>query len=773
MIKTVIKRNGDKEAFNPDKLNKWAIWATKDIQSGLVNWSEIVINTISKLPEEVTTTELQTALINACLDKETWSYSLMAGKLYATQIQKDIYNDKKLPSIKKVHQNLIKAGIMIDLGYSDDEYAELNKYIDHNRDLTYPHFALELTRQKYTLKNVVTKQEYETLQYSCMRMAMEVAKYANEKTNGKIDKIEFAKKFYDYTSKRKINVPTPYWTNIGTKLRGFASCCLVEAGDSADSLDAGKLIAGKMTQQSAGLGLHWVTRSINDPVRGGAISHLGKLPCYNAVSEVMKEFTQQGRGGAATMFYSAFDPEVVTIQALKNPMTPLSKQNRKLDYAILYNQFFIDAVKNDEMINLYSYADSPELYDAMSDKDQSKYGKIYNSLVKKGVKPKATIRTQDILANVLTESFETGRHYEVNLTNVNTHTPFNDSIRQSNLCNEINLPTKKFNKVEDLYKEEETSGEVAICNIAGIVYPNIDSDEELEIAAELVLWLIDFGVNESYYKLPNIGYTAKKRLSAGVGIVGLAEEMAKKGYSFQTRTGLEYIHSLSEKHYYFLLKASLKLSKLLGVAEWMHKTKWPQGWLPIDTYNKNVDDLVKPKYNYDWESLRKEIIENGGIRNSVLVAHMPAETSSLSSATTNGVYPIRDKMLLKRIGKLSVKYFVPFSDQFVFESAWDIPNEDMIYAYAVIQKFTDQGISLDEWFDVSDVVEKVDVNKLIELWLLRQKYGTKSKYYTNTKTSKGNDLDNIIQKSKHEYNKEAELQQNIIADDDFCESCTL
>ena len=205
----------------------------------------------------------------------------------------------------------------------------------------------------------------------------------------------------------------------------------------------------------------------------------------------------------------------------------------------------------------------------------------------------------------------------------------------------------------------------------------------------------------------------------------------------------------------------------------MHKTKWPQGWLPIDTYNKNVDDLVKPKYNYDWESLRKEIIENGGIRNSVLVAHMPAETSSLSSATTNGVYPIRDKMLLKRIGKLSVKYFVPFSDQFDFESAWDIPNEDMIYVYAVIQKFTDQGISLDEWFDVSDVVEKVDVNKLIELWLLRQLYGLKSKYYTNTKTSKGNDLDNIIQKSKHEYNKEAELQQNIIADDDFCESCTL
>lgn len=205
-----------------------------------------------------------------------------------------------------------------------------------------------------------------------------------------------------------------------------------------------------------------------------------------------------------------------------------------------------------------------------------------------------------------------------------THCFFANDILVHN-CNEINLPTKKFNKVEDLYKEEETSGEVAICNIAGIVYPNIVSDEELEIAAELVLWLIDFGVNESYYKLPNIGYTAKKRLSAGVGIVGLAEEMAKKGYSFQTRTGLEYIHSLSEKHYYFLLKASLKLSKLLGVAEWMHKTKWTDNnsWLPLDTYNRNVDSLITCGLQHNWDDIRQRIIENGGHAFSVLSSDMP------------------------------------------------------------------------------------------------------------------------------------------------------
>ena len=168
-------------------------------------------------------------------------------------------------------------------------------------------------REKYALKNVITGQEYESPQFSAMRVAMEVGAYARPHID---DVVSFVCKFYDYVSKRKINIPTPYWSNSGTKLRGFASCCIFESGDSADSLDAGKIIAGKMTQSSAGIGGHIVTRSIKDSVRNGTIGHLGKLPCYNAIAHVMKEFTQQGRGGAATIYYSVYDPEVIDLQSL-------------------------------------------------------------------------------------------------------------------------------------------------------------------------------------------------------------------------------------------------------------------------------------------------------------------------------------------------------------------------------------------------------------------------------------------------------------------------
>ena len=81
-------------------------------------------------------------------------------------------------------------------------------------------------------------------------------------------------------------------------------------------------------------------------------------------------------------------------------------------------------------------------------------------------------------------------------------------------------------------------------------------------------------------------------------------------------------------------KASLRLAKERGVCEWINKTKYPEGWLPIDTANKTIDTEVNQPLLLDWESLRKEIIEVGGLRNSVLEAFMPNESSSLATGGT-------------------------------------------------------------------------------------------------------------------------------------------
>lgn len=330
---------------------------------------------------------------------------------------------------------------------------------------------------------------------------------------------------------------------------------------------------------------------------------------------------------------------------------------------------------------------------------------------------------------------------------------------------EIALPTKPYSSVDELYKDyEEGKGEISLCNIAGVVPSNIKSDKQYAEVAYYALKMIDAGVHTSSYVFKSLEDTAKARMNAGVGIIGLAHYMAKNNKRYSTQEGLNFIHELAETHAWHLYNASLKLSKEKGLAPWMHKTLWPEGWLPIDTYEKRVDSLVTVEHKRDWESLRKAIIDNGGIRNSVCIAHMPAESSSLASETTNGVYAIRDYDLLKTNDTNAVPYVVPDSTKLrdKYEIAWDIPTEQMIKVYAIIQKWTDQAISADLYRKMQGD-EKVGTAEMLSNYLDLVRYGVKTRYYQNSLTGKEVILDST--ESVVEYADSVE--------DVECESCSL
>ncbi|MFY9180337.1 MAG: hypothetical protein WAO12_11255, partial [Venatoribacter sp.] len=301
---------------------------------------------------------------------------------------------------------------------------------------------------------------------------------------------------------------------------------------------------------------------------------------------------------------------------------------------------------------------------------------------------------------------------------------------------------------------EGETGEVATCNLAGIVVSNIDNDEQYAEVAYYALLMIDKCIHLAHYELPHIGFTSKARMNAGVGILGLAHSMARAKQLYTTVEGKRFIHQVAERHFYYLAKASLQLGKELGNAPWMHKTKWPEGWLPLDTYNKNVDSIAAVENLYDWETLRAEIIANGGIRNSTLAAHMPTETSANSSGTTNGLYPIRELTMIKTDNQRVNYWAAPEGDTLAqwYQSAWDIPTQDLCEMYALVQKWTDQGISGDFYRKVIGDTH-IESTELIKDYLQRVKLGLKTKYYMNQKTSNG-------------MKAVANIEEN-------CESCTL
>lgn len=735
MIKFVIKRDGRKEEFNPSKINKWGEWASKTLGSAVV-WSDIVLHTFSSLPEEVTTEELQKALIKNCLDKRTWEYNRMAGRLYAALSIRQIYGKRSHPTIKELHAQMRKDGILVEMNYSEEDYEYLETVINHKMDYKYSQYELHQLRFKYALRNKKTGKEYETPQFIYMRMAMALGEKEPKET-----KLKDVEKWYEHFSNKRLNPPTPNFTNLGTDLKGFASCCLYAVDDHAASLAAGDHIAYMMTTKSAGIGAHIKTRSIGDPVRNGLIQHQGKLPYYRALVGAVNANLQNGRGGAATVHYTCYDPEVETLQKLKNPMTPDSKKVRGADYSFGVNRFLARKVARNEQVALFSYLDEPNLYQAQYSKDEEEFEKLYNEFLAKDT-PKTFVDARKLVIAALNEGYETGRHYLHVMDTMNKHTPFKETIYSSNLCQEITEPTKPYQTVAHLYEPwNESHGEIALCNLAGIIVSNIESDEQYAEVAYYALKMIDKTIHLTEYVFRSLEDTAKARMNAGVGVLGLAHLMAKKGLKYSSQKGKDFIHKTFESHYWHLLNASLRLGKELGNAPWINKTFWPEGWLPIDTYERKVDELITVENQRDWETLRKQIIKNKGIRNSVLVAHMPGESSTIAAGTTNSVYPIRDYDLVKTTETMAVHYVVPDGTKLKedYELAWEIPSAHMIDCYAIMQKWTDQSISADLWRKlVGD--EKIGTKEMLEDFLRMIKYGMKTRYYVNSQTSKAVDL---------------------------------
>ena len=885
MIKTIIKRDGNKEPFMPEKVNGWGEWAATNLPR--VDWPTIVLNATSKLPEECTSEALQKMLIDECLAMRSWQYSRMAGRLYAIMQRKQSFGSMNPPSIASVHKQLAEKGLISEEFYKSysqgDQYDTIEHMIDHNRDFDYAQYQHQQFRDKYCLQDRVEGIAYETPQLTYMRVAMALA--INE---DQLNRLAFVKLYYNAFSQNKINLPTPYLVNAGTDNGGYISCCLYESDDDAKSLATGDHIAYMMTVASAGIGSHIKTRSIGQPVRGGIISHQGKYPYYRALASAVTANLQNGRGGAATATYTVYDPEIKMIQALKNPMTPIARGNRMLDYCMAYNTFFIKKAAKGEKYHTFDYKKCPEIYKALYDADDAMFAQLYEKAVEEG-RYEEELDAREILLQALSEAVETGRHYLLNLTEANRHTPFKEQIRMTNLCvapdtiirvraedtheemeieiadfvkifhtadfevltinadgervwklckaafktgtafemlevtyngkkvqctpehkiltknrgwvqaqhlkeddvlvdgedttaptitfrvlmldeampvydltvdeehsflangivvhncAEITLPTDAFRDVRELYEEQEyhdIDGEIAMCAIAGINVDNIEDDDDYRQCAFLSLRAIDAAIHQTQFPFPAATRTARARLSAGVGIVGLAHYLAKRNLDYQT--GKQAIHDLAEKHYYYLLEASLMLGKEKGNAKWIDRTKWVDGWLPIDDYEalkeKFTNNGIHFELKQDWELLREKIRENGGIRNSVLVAHMPAESSSISSGTTNGLYPARNTFLLKTNGTKSLSYVVPDSEDLHYQSAWDIPSNDMIDCYALVQKFTDQAISADLWINVVGA-ERIEARKLLSDFFRMNSLGVKTRYYLNSRTSKQDEGD--------------------------------
>ena len=758
----VKKRDGSIEPLNLEKMHIMCEEACKNLAG--VSASQVEIQSGIQFYDGITTAEIQEILIRSASDLislDNPNYQYVAARLLLYSLRKSLYGRLwELPHLIDHIKNCIDKDVYdadILVKYCEEEIELLNGIIDHGRDFLFTYAGLRQVADKYLVQDRSSGKVYETPQFMYLLIAMTIFADYPKKT-----RLDYVTRYYTAISKHRINIPTPIMGGVRTPLRQFASCVLVDADDTLDSIFSSDMAIGKYVAQRAGIGINaGRIRGINSKIRGGEVQHTGVVPFLKKFESTVRCCTQNGiRGGSATVHFPIWHKEIQDIIVLKNNKGTEDNRVRKLDYSIQLSKLFYERFITNEKITLFSPHDVPGLYDSFGTEF---FDELYVRYENNESIPKTRIDAQELILDLLKERAETGRMYLMNIDHCNSHSSFLDKVNMSNLCQEITLPTKPIQHIDD------PDGEIALCILSAINVGKINRLEELEDLCDLSVRGLEELIDYQGYPVKAAENSTKKRRSLGIGFIGLAHYLAKNGEHYDDSSAWQLTHDLTEAFQYYLLKSSNQLAQEKGKCEYFDRTKYSQGILPIDTYKSDVDEIVPNKLKYDWESLRTSITTHG-LRHSTLSAQMPSESSSIVSNATNGIEPPRDYLSVKKSKKGPLKQIVPSYSYLKnnYTILWEMKNNDgYIKIISVMQKFFDQAISGNwsynpEHFEDNEVPVSVMANDLLTTY----KYGWKTSYYQNTNDLKSDEID--VKESLDKLLGDCSIEQ-----EEDCESCKI
>lgn len=732
----VVKSSGIATLFEPNKIIQVLDWATKNTN---IDPYDLYERVKPYLQDGMTTRDIQTAIIKVAanaISVQEPDFQYVASNLAMFALRKDVYGQFEPPSFIDHISRVVNEGLYdkeILQKWSAEEIAYLESRIDHNRDFELTYAGTMQLKEKYLVKNRSTGKVYETPQFAFMLIGM--CLHQDEPN----ERIKHVLRFYDAVSQRQISLPTPIMAGVRTPTRQFSSCVVIEGGDSLNSINKAANSIIKYISKRAGIGINaGMIRAEGSKIGHGEVKHTGVIPFWKHFQTAVKSCSQGGvRGGAATLYYPIWHLEVENLLVLKNNKGVDENRIRHLDYGIQINDLMIERLIKNDYITLFS----PEimagaLYESYF-KNADEFRELYEQLEKDPTVRKKRIKALELFETFFTERSGTARIYPYFVDNVGDHGPFIRDIatvKQSNLCCEIALPTK------DVGGDDP---EIALCTLAAFVLDSFDYQDQdmVNELSEVMVRALDNLLDYQDYPVEE-ALKAKKRRALGVGVTNYAGFLANNFATYDDANDLT--HELFERLQYGLITASVKLAKEKGHCEYYSDTRWSRGELPIDWYNKKIDNVAAPNYVCDWEQLREDL-KLYGIRNSTLSALMPCESSSQVSNSTNGIEPPRGPVSVKESKEGSFNQVVPKVEDNLelYDYLWQMTKRGMrgyLTQAAIMQKFVCQSISTNFSYDPQNFPKgKVEMSVMMRDMLYFWSLGGKTAYYHNTRDGSGTD----------------------------------
>lgn len=732
----VIKSSGVSQSFDPQKIIKVLSWAAEGTS---VDPYELYENIKSYLRDGMTTDDIQTIVIKAAANSisvEEPDYQYVAARCLMFALRKHVYGQYEPRSFIDHISYCVNEGKYdpeLLSKYSAEEITFLESKIKHERDMEFTYSGAMQLKEKYLVKDKTTGQIYETPQFAFMTIGM--ALHQDEP----VDRLKHVIRFYEAVSTRQISLPTPIMAGCRTPTRQFSSCVVIEAGDSLKSINKASASIVEYISKRAGIGINvGMIRAEGSKIGTGEVRHTGVIPFWKHFQTAVKSCSQGGiRGGAATAYYPIWHLEVENLLVLKNNKGVEENRIRHMDYGVQLNDLMMERFGKNDYITLFSpHEMGGELYYSYF-KDQDRFRELYEAAEKDPNIRKKRIKARELFELLMTERSGTARIYVQFIDNTNNYTPFireKAPIRQSNLCCEIAIPTNDVNSPD---------AEIGLCTLSAFVLDNFDWQDQDKIneLAEVQVRALDNLLDYQGYPVPE-AEKAKKRRNLGVGVTNYAAWLASNFASYEDANDLT--HELFERLQYGLIKASIKLAKEKGPCEYYLDTRWSRGELPIDWYNKKIDQIAAPKYVCDWSSLREDL-KLFGIRNSTLSALMPCESSSQVSNSTNGIEPPRGPVSVKESKEGSFNQVVPNIEHNIdlYDYTWKLAkkgNKPYLTQVAIMLKWVCQSASANTYYDPQIFPKgKVPMSIMIDDLLYFWYFGGKNFYYHNTRDGSGTD----------------------------------
>ena len=756
----VIKRDGSREPLKFDKISNRIRKMTYGLNNDFIDVLEISQKVIAGIFDGITTESLDNlaAETAASLIPKHPDYSNLASRIAVSRLHKT--TKKKFSETIQDLYNYIdpetgkEASLINEETYRAvmDNKDTFDSAVIHDRDFNFEYFGFKTLEKSYLLK--LYGRVAETPQHMYMRVSVGI--WGND--------IKNTLKTYELLSTHMMTHATPTLFNAGTRKPQLSSCFLLTTSDdSIAGIYKTLTDVATISQNAGGIGLaiHNI-RSTGSYIRGTNGTSNGIIPMLRVFNETARYVDQGGgkRKGSFAIYLEPWHADVEDFLELRKNTGKEERRARDLFLALWIPDLFMERVEKNENWSLFSPSEVPGLHEVYGQEFVDKYLKAESE-----GKAKRVVKARDLWTKIIESQIETGTPYILykDAANRKSNQQNLGTIKSSNLCTEI---------IEYTDKDEQ-----AVCNLASIpvnkflkskdnrttkiLRGKCEVDHDLLYAVSYQTTLnLNQVIDVNYYPTPETKKSNMRHRPIGIGIQGLADLFAVMGIGFTSSEARKVNSEIFETIYFASMTASKDLAKQYGAYETFKGSPLSEGKFQFNLWNTEDSELSG---RWDWESLRKEVMENGA-RNSLLLAPMPtASTAQImgnneafepftsniyTRRTLSGEYILVNKHLVNDLiaiglwdedvknmiilNKGSVQGIAGIPDDIkeVYKTVWEIKQKDLIEMSADRGKFICQSQSLNLF------IEGVNAAKLTAAHFHSWKLGLKTgMYYLRTKSA--------------------------------------